>query len=628
VAGTRPALAEWTEDRPANLSRFSLQEIQFEGEFDATEGELRKAIRSSTSGILRFRPVDLDRIEGDVIRLRNHLRRKGYWNAEVDRRITFDHERRRTRVVFTIKSGAQRKAGKIRVEGQRSFSESEILAWTKLREGEPFDISLASNDRTAIESAYANRGFYQVEVTADIQAASSDSPAGGPIVHDLVHRVNEGLRFIVGKIDIEGNKFTDAEIIRRELKIETGKVLNRDELAESRARLYSTGYFSNVQVLPRTVSATQQSMDIVVRVVERKMRFVGLGVGYGTQDQLRLSGEWGHRNLFGHGKRATIRGILATELPADLVRTRFEGRYVEPWLFDTRATGAGEVYFERTREFIGLEQEQASADTASAVSEYDLNLVGLVTNINRDLTRYTRAWVALENEWADADAGFIPPEDLRLAPAVTRTISIGVERDRRDDYFEPENGFLNRIIGSVSGGVLGGDNDFWRVVGEMNWYRMAAGIVWAGRLRVGQAKPFGKTDIIVNHERFKLGGANTVRGYSEREQDLTIGPGDFMILGNVEARFPLFWILRGGLFLDGGNAWQSPSDVSLKDFRIAASRDDPDLARERDFRYSTGAGIRFATPVGPVRFDAARKIKRVQAGEDLWDFHLSLGHVF
>jgi outer membrane protein insertion porin family len=606
---------EWSETRPADLSRYSLESISFEGEFDFPESELRETIRSSTSGLLRFRPVDFERIEGDVIRIRNHVRRLGYWNVKVERRLLFETEKRRTRVVFVIDPGPRRVVGRVSVSGNSTFSEEEILSWTELASGAAFDIGLADRGRNAIENAYANSGFYEVRVVADIQPAASEET---PIVHDLVYRIEEGTRFFVGEIRIEGNEVTHATILRRELTIETGDIMNRDALAESRSRLYATGYFQRVEFVAEDPDPEAGTVDLVIRVVERKMRFVGAGVGYGTRDQLRISTEWGHRNLWGRGKRATIRSIIATELfPVDLVRSRIEGRYVEPWLFGTRTQGTAELFYERSREFFD-----------SGANEYNLNLVGLSLNANRRLTRYTRGWLTLQNEWADVDAGDVPPPD-NVRPEVTRSVSFTVERDRRDDYFDAHEGFLNRGFGRVAGGILGGDNDFWKTFVESSWFRGVGPVTLAGRVRVGWEREFGRSDAVPDRERFKLGGATSVRGYREQE----IGPGDFLVLANFETRVPLFWLFDAAVFLDGGNAWEDPRDVSLADFRPASTEGDPDLARETEMRYGAGAGLRLATPVGPVRLDWGKKLKILpvapgEGEEDRWRLHLSLGHVF
>ena len=129
-----------------------------------------------------------------------------------------------------------------------------------------------------------------------------------------------------------------------------------------------------------------------------------------------------------------------------------------------------------------------------------------------------------------------------------------------------------------------------------------------------------------------LSGATRADYAAHDYQD--IGPGDFVLLGNTEMRFPLFWIVGGGLFLDGGNAWESVRDVRWQDFRPTSAGDDPERAGETDVRYSVGIGLRVATPVGPVRFDVARKLKLLPvaegetSSENRWDYEISLGHVF
>ncbi|MCA9751240.1 MAG: BamA/TamA family outer membrane protein, partial [Gemmatimonadetes bacterium] len=472
----------------------------------------------------------------------------------------------------------------------------------------PFDVLLTARDRAAIENTYANRGFYLVQVVADIQPGDETQV---PRVHDLVFRIDEGPRFLVGEVAIRGNVLTQDEIIRRELVFEKGTVLNRELLERSRNRLYSTGYFSRVEIRPQNVEESSGAVDVVVEVRERKMRFVGFGLGYGTRDQLRLSGEWGHRNLFGRGKRGSVQGVLASELqPVDLIRARIEGRFIEPWLFSTRNAGALTLSWEKQRVFTNNRQD-----------EYDLSLVRLVLNVSRELTRHTNAWVGLENEWADLDlgTGVAIPDDER--PNITRSATFTLDRDHRDNFFEPEEGFRNRLLSSVSGGILGGDNDFWRVQIEASTYRTWWATL-AARVRVGIERPYGASDIVPDQQRFKLGGAASVRGYRYQE----IGPGDFMVLANVETRFPLFWLFHGAAFLDGGNAWDRAQDIHWEDFDLNTSADESEVPSE--FRYAVGLGLRFSTPVGPVRLDAARKLKILESDDRDWGYHLSLGHVF
>jgi len=600
---------EWSDARPDDLARFGLHRIVLAGDFEVDEGEIRGVIESSTSGRIRFRAVDLDELERDTGRIRLLFRRNGFWNVEVELGLLFDSARRRVEATFTITPGIQRIVGAVLVEGERTFAEQEILAWSEQRTGQPFDVLLTARDRAKIENTYANRGFYRVKVLADIQPAVEGSD---PRIHDLVYRVDEGPRFLVGEVTIQGNVLTKESIVRRELTFGPGDVLNRAQLERSRNRLFGTGYFSRVDIRPLEVRAESGSVDMVVGVRERKMRFVGLGIGYGTRDQLRFSGEWGNRNVWGRGKRASVRGVLAAELlPIDLIRARIEGRFVEPWLFSTRNQGSVTLSFERRREFTNQRRD-----------EYDLNLVRLVLNASRQLTTSTNAWFGLENEWADTDAGpgVELPDDAR--PDITRSATFTLDRDRRSDFFEPTDGHRQRFISSISGGLLGGDNDFWRVQLEGATYATPFA-TFAARLRVGYMQPYGQSQIIPDRERFKLGGAASVRGY----QYQAIGPGNFMILGNAETRFPLFWLLAAAIFVDGGNAWPDVDDVRWEDFNLEV-KDDLEDAAQTEFRYAVGAGLRVRTPVGPIRLDAGRKLKIIAETEDRWGYYLSLGHLF
>ena len=143
-------------------------------------------------------------------------------------------------------------------------------------------------------------------------------------------------------------------------------------------------------------------------------------------------------------------------------------------------------------------------------------------------------------------------------------------------------------------------------------------------------------------DRFVTGGASSVRGYFENEIGFRIlsvdsagvvkgeiRGGELLLLGSVEARFPLFWVLGGAAFMDAGNVWERPRDVSLKRvFTVTGGG-----VGYSDMRYSVGAGIRIATPVGPVRFDYGWKLKRARSDErDLSSsrgtFHFSLGQAF
>ena len=131
-----------------------------------------------------------------------------------------------------------------------------------------------------------------------------------------------------------------------------------------------------------------------------------------------------------------------------------------------------------------------------------------------------------------------------------------------------------------------------------------------------------------HHERFFAGGSSTVRGYDERE----FGPGDFLLLANMELRYPLFWKLAGVCFLDMGNVWDSIDDVTKSDFDLFVASEEYGERRAGDVKYSVGVGLGIQTPVGPARVDYGLRLKRGMDAEgnkeSVGRIHLTVGHAF
>ena len=270
--------------------------------------------------------------------------------------------------------------------------------------------------------------------------------------------------------------------------------------------------------------------------------------------------------------------------------------------------------------------------------------VGVTLAAERKLRGRSRVRTALEQRWITQFVQLAAGGDSTQHFA-NRSLNLFVERDRRDNPFDPVRGSLGTLLGQVTGGALGGTSSFLKMSRSGSWYRPLAGVVVAARLRGGWIHPFGTrpagkraVDLVPREERFRAGGATTVRGYPED----SLGPqvvaagqrepatqrGLVTVVTNLELRFPIVWRFSGALFLDGGNVWEEARDVSLRNF--VPDRED---AAIEDMRYATGGGLRLGTPVGPLRLDYGysltrglpeREVEALRGGE----WHLSLGQAF
>jgi outer membrane protein insertion porin family len=211
---------------------------------------------------------------------------------------------------------------------------------------------------------------------------------------------------------------------------------------------------------------------------------------------------------------------------------------------------------------------------------------------------------------------------------------------------DPRTGGFRDLGLVIAGGVLGGDNDFYMVNTTLQRYwSITPTRVFAVRVRLGYGDSYGQSPEVPVENRFFTGGGNSVRGYDEN----SIGPrepvesvvdgntvvtptvvgGRVFMLTNVELRFSLpfvsRWHFSGAVFADGGNVWRDPESVSFSDFRIFQSEDD---VVQEDYRYGVGLGIRYNTPLGPIRLDYGIPLT-VEAGmSGSGRFHFSLGQIF
>ncbi|RKZ05641.1 hypothetical protein DRQ05_06100 [bacterium] len=335
----------------------------------------------------------------------------------------------------------------------------------------------------------------------------------------------------------------------------------------------------------------------------------------------------GMRNVFGEGLTFNMKSSYAFSVFRDNkfninrmdYRSKFashEGELRIPHIFSTWNTLTIGGYYER----------DATIEPAIVKS------LSFRTTLSRRFSRQTSLLIGYGLERVER----LQSEDLDKESR-KHFVTLSFTRDKRDNYFNPRKGYYLTFEGRVSGGILGGEDNSYSVVSAFQRYKkINRTTVFAYRVRTGYADVFSESKSVglPIESRFFAGGGNSVRGFKENslgalnESGKAVG-GRVLLLTNLELRFPMPLFAKynfgGALFVDGGNVWGSFGEIKLKDFRFAAAEEQITC---NDYMYSTGFGIRYYTPVGPIRFDIGFPIKKQKGMDYSYWLHISLGQIF
>lgn len=548
-------------------------------------------------------------------------------------------------VRLVVVEGPRTVVGEVSISGAEAIEPARIASLLGLTEGRPFYRPRLEADREAIEQLYRNEGFPDARVEPHTEVHE----AGRRL--DIEWRIVEGPRVLVDRVLVAGNMRTDADLIRREIVLRSGEPLGEAALIESQRRLAALGLFRRVRIAEVPHSGGTQR-DVLVEVEEAPATTLAYGGGLEAGRTLRRAGsgapderidiaprafiEVSRRNLWGKNRSISLFTRVS-------LRPRDPG--VEP---DDPADTGG--YGVNEYRIVGTFREPRLLDRPG-----DLQITGFLEQAIRSSFNFRRRGIRLDyaRRFGDGvtlsgryafdrtrlfDLKFVPEEDQllidRLFPQVRlSTLTASVLRDTRDDVLDPTRGTLLGTDVTFALRSLASEVGFAKSFVQGFFYRRLPGapsftIVAGGRLglAVGFARvlPDGSiVDDVPVSERFFAGGESTVRGFVldrlgtaetlNREGFPTGGSG--LLLLNAELRTPYWKGLGAVAFVDAGNVFRRAGDIRLAEVRPAA-----------------GAGLRYRSPLGPLRFDVGvnldRRLLPTGIRERAVVFHLSLGQAF
>lgn len=572
--------------------RVHLARIVMEGNLALTRDEILSVMALHEKGWFTGAVFTDEALERDISSIIGLYADRGFLSAAITRRQV-DIEGEKVRLTLGIDEGVQTLVAGLTIKGTGKIDAPEIIRALESKAGKLYSEKQVREDRYRILSLYGNRGYIYADVAIDQRF--SDDRRGV----ELTYTITEDRPATVGRIMITGLEQTKPKVVKREITVREGDTFSYEKILRDQSQVYKTGLFSSVTFEPvdTPIDGGEKTYvkDLVMKVKEKNAGAVEVGIGYGDEERFRGTFDVSYNNLWGLNRYLGFRGEISS------IESKYSVNFKEPRLFNK------EFDFRATAVKQRLERK-----------EYDLDILGLTAGIEKEFTPVLKGSLLYQLETADVrrvkPGAILRDEDSGRIE--TGSIVPSLTWDTRDNPLDPTKGFLNGLTLKYSTEALGSEINFYKLTGQSSWYYTPWGratLALSGRF--GIAETFSGDAQLPISERFFIGGRTTVRGYSLD----TLGPkgfdnaptgGNAMVIINAEVRFPLSGDLAGALFLDNGNVWQSLSDMDIT-----------------DLKKTTGLGVLYRTPVGPLRLDYAVKLDRKQ-GESGSEWHFTLGYSF
>jgi outer membrane protein assembly complex protein YaeT len=583
----------------------------------------------------RKRYFDRAVFNADLGRIEAYYGDRGYPDAKVTAFDAMLNERQDAiRISITINEGEPLRVDRIALDGFDVLTPREL---TNLRRQLPLqpesvaDRAQITATQTMATRALQDRGYPLALVSTEETRDPSKRVT-------LTMRASPGAEARYGAVTVSGNMSVGDDVITRTLAVKPGNRFSLATIQLSQRRLYDLGLFQLATVAPETEQTADGVVPVKVTVAEAKHRQIRLSGGYGSEEKARGEAQWKHVNFLGGARTFNVEGKWSSLDRG--VRTQF----TQPYLFSPKVslTFSAQGWFSDEPAF------QLNTSGGRSTINYELTQRNPVSGRGGNSTvsvsfigereDYTVTQAALD------DLSFRPqliamgldPRSGEPHRGLLGAIALDYRRSTTANVLDARTGYTVNAHAERAGGGLPGDFDYVEYTLEGRHYLTIGRLgVLASRARIGTIDGAGSDDLCTNPEpsgppcpvpffkRYFLGGSNSLRGWGRFEVSelsgtgLPIG-GHSMLEMSTEVRVPLFGKITGVLFLDGGSVELRAWDVAFK-----------------DLRFDVGPGLRYVTPIGPIRVDLGYQLNPIPGllvdglpEARRWRIHFSLGQAF
>ena len=634
---------DWRENRTDELIHlvmtidpgptYELVDISFVGNQAVPTYQLMSLISTESKRLFAAASGRLSEttLEDDIENILSYYRIQGYWDAEVGPPEVTELDGQLS-IAVPVDEGLERRLVNLILDGLEAVDESDLRGRLPLRPGGPFHPVLLEETVSAIRAFYRAQGFESVQLSSSVDWNKEET------LVDVTFRILEGPRSVVDRVVVRGNQRTRSKSIRDALNLGTGAYISTGRLLEAQNNLYKLGAFSSVTVKRAPGTPFKGERDILVEVEEGSRHTFTYGFGLDTEDGFTGLFGYTRSNMFGRGVSGRVDLRAGRDSLARLL-------LYQPFLGSRRITTTGSLfYIEETRDAFeslrrgGQLEAQRLGNNSRTGILFDYRLVDqldLVTGQNA----------------TDPD----DPKDRDLEEIEIASLTPAWQLDHRDSPVNPMAGWSTNLQVQYAFPLFQADEEFLK---SFLQYTHFFDFGWlgsvGGSLRLGGIEPLDKAEnrlpdpldtievqesaYIAISERYFAGGSTTHRAYNRDKlgicgetlvpyfqdgapdlpvEELCLIAPDYRAIGgngqlllNLDYRFPIAGPFMGNVFVDAGNVWGSWRRINLSEIKTGV-----------------GLGVRYLSPVGPIRLEAGWKLDPLP-GEDPYVIFFSVGNAF
>lgn len=569
--------------------RLYIKSITFSGNAVYTKKELLKVMETREKGFFHFISdsgiLRKEQLRQDIEKINAFYLNNGFIYSQVgEPEIT--HDKEGIRIKIPITEGRQYRVGKVTITGDElKTPPSELLAKLEIIKKKYYDRDAVIKDMDYIQQVCNDEGFAYADIIPRTSPQDKDQTI------DVAYHITKGNQVYFNRISITGNNKTRDKVIRRSLDVVEGDLYSKSKLKKSYMALNRLRYFEEVDF--QTEKGPDENLtDVNIRIKEKATGMFSIGAGYSAYENAVLMAQISQQNLFGKGQTLSLQAYVGSRT------TNYDLSFTEPWLFDIPLWSKVDIWnMEKEYDTYDLDSKGAGLTIGYPIWEYVTGYIGYKFNSNNVYNILSSA-----SSYVKRQKGKINSSSVALT----------FSRDTTDDIMFPSTGSKNSISMEYAGGFLQGDADFIKYnLSSAKFFPLPFDTIFSIRGRLGYIQETGDMEVPV-YERFYLGGINSLRGLRE------VGPKDpltgdvigglTMLNFNTEFVFPLLKTagLRGVVFFDTGNAWESGYHIS-------------------DMRKTAGVGVRWYSPIGPLRLEWGHVLDRKGDEEaSRWEFSIGM----